>query len=114
MSEKLNNTVDVSVLELRTLVKREDSLDVKNVGSDIDFVSVLRMGGDDDKSGENKTLGVAENVGDIDALLSNDKLIVVSILCEALVCISVGDTGVKTVNVDVLSTFDLSEILDSI
>jgi len=113
VSEKLNNTVDVSVFEVRTLVKREGSLDVKNVGSDIELVSVLRMGGDDDKSGENKTLGVAEDVGDIDALLSKDKLIVVSIL-EALVCISVGDTGVKTVNVDVLSTFDLSEILDSI
>jgi len=46
---------------------------------------------------------------------SDIKLVVslaASLLCEALVCISIGDTGVKLVNVDVLLTNELSEILD--
>jgi len=105
---------NVSVCKFSTLVKRDDSLNMTNVGSDIKLAEVLKRGGDVDKSGENETLGVAENVGDIDALLSKDEIIVASLLCEALVCLSIGDTGVKLVNVDVLSTFDLSEILDSI
>jgi len=101
---------DVPVCKFSTLVK--DSLNTTNVGSDIKLVVVLTIGGDVDKSGKNEILGAVVNTGDIDALLSKDGIIVASLLCEALVCISIGDTGVKLVNVDVLFTYELSEILD--
>ena len=96
--------------QLSILVKV--SLNTTNVGSDIKLVVELKIGGDVDKSGENEILGAVVNAGDIDALLSKDEIIVASLLCETLVCISIGDTGVKLVNVDVLFTYELSEILD--